>query len=248
MNHLQHCAALEQEVDRFADTLDAVPGDLAVPACPGWSATDLGGHLGTIHRWAEALVRRRAPERIPAGSLDLDDGPVSPDWIREGGRRLTETLRRADPDDPMWAWGADQHVRFWSRRQLHETLVHRLDLQQAGGHELRADPALAEDAVDELLVNLADAEAFSPWVSALRGDGERLGLRSTGSGRTWTVTLLPGGFAVAAGAGGAGVELAGPALQLLLVLYRRSAPGDADVTCTGNGALVDFWLEHSALG
>jgi hypothetical protein len=26
----------------------------------------------------------------------------------------------------MWAWGPDKHARFWSRRMLHETAVHRV--------------------------------------------------------------------------------------------------------------------------
>ena len=27
----------------------------------------------------------------------------------------------------MWAWGPDKHARFWPRRLLHETAVHRGD-------------------------------------------------------------------------------------------------------------------------
>ncbi|MFJ6752135.1 maleylpyruvate isomerase N-terminal domain-containing protein [Streptomyces sp. NPDC091266] len=44
-----------------------------------------------------------------------------------------ETFRAVDPDAPMWAWGADQHARFWVRRMLFETLVHRTGAETAVG-------------------------------------------------------------------------------------------------------------------
>jgi len=96
----------------------------------------------------------------------------------------------------MWAWGADQRVRFWSRRQLHETLVHRIDVELALGLVPAASPAVAADAIDEFLVNLSGAAYFSSRVKDLRGDGERLSFQATDQGREWSVSLLPEGFEV----------------------------------------------------
>ncbi|HTW09903.1 MAG TPA: maleylpyruvate isomerase N-terminal domain-containing protein, partial [Acidimicrobiales bacterium] len=168
MDHVEHCSLLAAEIERFALAIDGLPLDLPVPSCPGWAVSDLTLHLGKVHRWAENLVRLRAPERIPGPRGDLE--PTA-SWVRDGGTALVATLRAADPDAGMWAWGVDQHVRWWSRRQLHETLVHRMDADLAAGAAPRADAAVAADAIDEFLVNLGAAAYFSPKVKELKGDG-----------------------------------------------------------------------------
>lgn len=249
MQHLEACGLLSSEIELFASRLADVPADAPVPSCPEWTVDALSTHLGTVHRWAERLVQLRAALRIPAAEMDLDlaGAGANPGWIRGGGESLVATLRAADPDAPMWAWGADQHVRFWSRRQLHETLVHRFDLELAGGIEPDASPALASDGIDELLVNLRTAAYFSPNVAELRGDGATLAIRADDAGAGWTVTLSGDGFSVVSGAGGSETaSLSGPALAVLLVLYRRRPVTDA-VSIAGDRRLVEFWLEHSAL-
>jgi uncharacterized protein (TIGR03083 family) len=252
VDHLELCDLLAVEVDRFATLIDGVPLDIAVPSCPGWSLRDLTAHLGTVHRWAEHLVRARAQERIPSSSMGLGEPSPSPAWLREGGQVLVATLRSADPEEPMWAWGADKHVRFWSRRQLHETLVHTMDAELALGKAPAAAASLAADAVDEFLANLPRAVYFSPKVANLRGDGAQLEFRATDEDRAWWVTLGAEGFEVAPGtrsapAAPAGATLKGPADVLLLVLYRRLPVGTAGMTVSGDASLVDFWLANSAL-
>src|SRR5271157_1494883 len=169
MDHLEHCDLLAIEIERFAALLETASPSTPVPSCPGWTVDNVALHLGTVHRWAEHLVRFRAGARIPSSEMGLDEGPADGEWIRLGGAALLGTLRASDPADPMWAWGSDQHVRFWSRRQLHETLVHRFDLEIAGGHRPAAAAHVAADTIDEFLVNLARAEYFSPKVALLRG-------------------------------------------------------------------------------
>lgn len=247
MDHLAHCDRLAEEVERFAAAVGGLDPTAPVPSCPEWTAYDLALHLGTVHRWAEHLVRVRATERIGASNAVVDPGPPTPEWLREGGARLVSTLRAADPDEAMWAWGPDQHVRFWSRRQLHETLVHRIDAEVAGGLPSTADPAVAADAIDELLVNLGPAVRFSPGVARLRGEGEQLAVRPNDTGERWTITLEPDGFTVAARDGAPEVTLWGRAADLLCVLYRRRSVEEAHVAVEGNAALAHFWLAHSAL-
>jgi len=154
----------------------------------------------------------------------------------------------------MWAWGQDQHARFWSRRQLHETLVHRMDAEMAMGVAPEADPAVAADAIDEFLVNLAPAARFSPQVANLRGQGASLLFSGTDAGRAWRVRLEPSGFDVGSADAGADeapfeaqATLSGPALNLLLVLYRRRPRAVPGLDLHGDQALVDFWLANSAL-
>src|SRR6202142_3871054 len=116
--------------------------DEAIASCPGWNVVDLAQHLGLVHRWADELVRRRAPERLPRVATLEDREVVTPSWVEMGGKQLVATLRGADPDDEMWAWGNDQHCWFSSRRHLHETRVHRMDLKLAAEQLPRAESAV----------------------------------------------------------------------------------------------------------
>ncbi len=252
MEHPQYCDLLAGEVERFAQLIDTGPAvkarlDVPVPSCPGWSLGDLTAHLGMVHRWAEHLVRARAPKRISSADMALGEAVPSAVWLRAGGEALVATLRAADPEVPMWAWGADQHVRFWSRRQLHETLVHRTDVELALGLTPEAEPAVAADAIDEFLVNLSGAAYFSPGVARLRGDGQRLSFRASGADREWSVTLRPEGFEIGGAAGAPDAVLTGPALGLLLVLYRRLPVGTAGLRVAGDRSLIEMWLANSAL-
>ena len=251
MNHRDHCEALESEVGRFAELVGEVPGDTVVETCPGWCVVDVAEHLGMIHRWADQLVRRRATERLTFATLGLETGPATSEWIRDGASQLLDTLRHADPDEEMWAFGPDHHVRFWSRRQLHETLVHRMDVELAVGRSPQAEPIVAIDAIDELLVNRAAASNFSPGALELRGERERLGLRDLDTGARWTVTLRPDRFDVVRvgddGAAEVDASIVGPSVALLLALYRRRSPDEFGVRVEGDRRVADLWLQHSAL-
>jgi uncharacterized protein (TIGR03083 family) len=248
MDFVQQCDALEIEIDHFAATLDAADISSAVPTCPEWVVEDLARHLGTIHRWAEYLVRNQSERRVSFAALGLESTPVTSEWIREGGRLLLATLRGADPEAPMWSWGADQHVRFWSRRQLHETLIHRSDLELAGGTSPSLEPTVAADAIDEFLENLASAAAFSPEVGELRGRGESLVFVADDVDRAWTATLYPDAFEIRYGTAEARAQVSGPAARLALLLYRRVGLERAEVEISGSESLVEFWLAHSVLG
>ncbi|HVA53901.1 MAG TPA: maleylpyruvate isomerase family mycothiol-dependent enzyme [Acidimicrobiales bacterium] len=245
--HLDHCDALTDEVNRFALVLSATPSDTPVPSCPGWTTADLAEHLGTVHRWAEHLVRARATERIASDVMEFSRGPVTAQWIREGGAQLCSTLRSSDPNVAMWAWGEDQHLKFWSRRQLHETLVHRMDLELAVGLAPHASAEIASDAIDEFLVNLARAAYFSPRVTQLRGDGQLIRMSTIDSQRTWTVELGPDGFSMIERDETATVQFEGPAAELLLALYRRVPISKTSVDVVGDERWAAFWLDHSAL-
>lgn len=256
MDHRDHCDLLAAEVEAYAVLVAGVPPGAPVPACPGWDVAALSRHLGGVHRWAEGLVRSLATARLPRRpDGDGEPGAPGPAWIREGGEALLATLRAADPDAPMWSWGADQHVRFWSRRMLHETVVHRCDAALACGLDPVVPAPVAADGIDELLANLPPRLAGSEAAAALRGRGEVLAVRATDLPALWQVTFSPEGFSAAAGAspgtgagtGHAEAALVGPAAGLLLALYRRLAPAEAGVTVEGDAALAERWLAHTAI-
>jgi uncharacterized protein (TIGR03083 family) len=246
VDHAEFCDALEIEVARFANVMSAMPRDEEITTCPGWNVVELAEHLGLIHRWAEELVRLRSPERIPRKRSVADRDAVTPGWIQEGGDRLVGTLRQADPDDAMWAWGPDQHVRFWSRRQLHETLVHRMDLELAARIHPDVDSAIATDAIDEYLSNIEPLGAHLPELSLLRGEGERLAFRVRNSATLWSITLEEQGFSVSRADEQFDAEVVGSALDLLLVILRRREVDAVMVEVLGDRELLNLWLAHSA--
>jgi len=247
VNPAQHCDYLEVEVERFANAFETTNEDIAVPSCPGWIVHDLSEHLGTVHRWAEYLVRVEAPKRIPSREMGLELTPVDAAWIRRGGAALVATLRASNPDAAMWAWGADQHARFWSRRQLHETMVHRLDLELAAGVTPFVEPEVASDAIDEFLVNLRAASYFSPKVKEIRGRHQTLRFATTDASGAWTIDIGDDGFLLTPDRGAADAEMSGPARDLLMVLYRRHDLEDGGVAVRGDRSVLEFWLTNSAL-
>ena len=246
MDHAECCDALAVEVERFSRAMSALPSDAEIATCPGWDVVDLAEHLGLIHRWADQLVRARASERIPRTANVENRDEVSPAWIEVGGSQLVTTLRDADPDDQMWAWGRDQHVRFWSRRQLHETLVHRMDLELTAQKSPQAETAVAADAIDEYLSNIEKVARNSTDLSLLRGHGERLAFRPNDSALMWSITLGEDGFRVTNDETAFDAELVGSSVDLLLAILRRRRIDETGVTVKGDHRLVDFWLAHSA--
>jgi len=218
-----------------------------VPSCPGWSIRDLGEHLGEVHRWAEYLVREHAQVRVSPSDMGLNYESLSPTWILEGGAQLLATLRNCDPNLVIWAWGSDQHARFWSRRQLHETLMHRIDLELVLGIGPRAPVSVAADAIDEFLVNLPYAAVFSPRVTELIGSGSRLAFTQLDGDGRWVVTLGENGVTLTRDDELADVELSANTFDLLLVLYRRRSMEGFEFVLTGDQDLLSFWLARSAL-
>jgi uncharacterized protein (TIGR03083 family) len=247
MNHRENCATLEIEINRFGDVLELADSDAPVPGCPDWTVKDLALHLGTVHRWAERLVADVSPNYQSPTSMGLVLEPVNPSWIRSGGSQLLNTLGAGDPAAPMWTWGAEQRLGWWSRRQLHETLVHRTDLEAACRIKSAMSAAIAADAIDEFLVNLECAAVFSPKVREIKGSGEVLGIRTTDAGMGWSIRLTPDGFEVSHVVESPDVELSGSAQELLLVLYRRLAWSESQLVHSGNEELINLWLANSAL-
>jgi hypothetical protein len=134
---------------------------------------------------------------------------------------------------------------------LHETTVHRADVEIATGRQPAIETEVAIDAVDELLENLPTARYFRPRVEELRGDGQSIALRTTDSDASWLIRLFDDGYHwERAGAGAtmnATVSVAAHADALTLLLYGRSAPRDGEHEVVGDEKLLARWLECSAL-
>ena len=245
MTHDEDCDELAREIDRYVDALASVNVTTPVPSCPDWTVVDLTEHLGTVHRWATRLVNERSSTRIPWAGLTEDGDIFDASWLQEGGRALVAALRAANPEDEMWAWGTDQHVRFWSRRQLHETFVHRLDLELASGATSYIDPAVALDAIDEFLANMKADRDISPRARAGRGT-ELLRIRSTEPAGSWSVRLSNDSYDFVDPVEESDAELSGPSHEVLMVILRRRDLAGSNVTVSGDRSLVEYWLAQTA--
>ncbi|MFN2613745.1 MAG: maleylpyruvate isomerase N-terminal domain-containing protein, partial [Actinomycetota bacterium] len=115
----EYCDILEDEIASLVSTVESVDTTTAITTCPGWTLKDLLEHVGGVHRWAANQVRVLTPTRIPSSTIDLGT-PSDPTklaaWL--GSSDVSEVLRAADGDAPMWAWGDDKHARFWPRRMV----------------------------------------------------------------------------------------------------------------------------------
>jgi uncharacterized protein (TIGR03083 family) len=208
--------------------------DAPIPWVPEWRARDLIGHLGTVHRWATAILRAGTTERPPPGATQTPppDGDLL-DWYGIGLVELVATLRTTPPDAPAWHMSptAEKVAASWARRQAHELAVHRMDLEAAAGvPHAPVDPALAEDGVDELLSVIVPRWAHTePLLSA----DATVAVTCTDTGRNWSVSVVRGGVTLGADPSGSeDAHLRAPAAKLLLHLWGRPA----DVVVDGDPA------------
>jgi uncharacterized protein (TIGR03083 family) len=244
MDHRHHCDLLAPELERLAAAVEAADPGAAVPGCPDWNVADLAGHIGGVHRWAGHHVRTLSPKRISSSKLRIhvpDDPEQLPDWLRTGGAELLETLLAADPYAEMWAWGADQHARFWSRRMLHETAIHRADAESAAGATPEYAADFAADGIDELITGFGRRRKYQPGSTT---DGVRLRVVATDTGDAWLIEARDGRLQPrrdADGSAEAGCTVSGPASGLYLYLWNRAAATPVGVTVTGDPRLLSAW-------
>jgi uncharacterized protein (TIGR03083 family) len=147
---------------RYLECLAADHGDLRdaaasvelttpVPNCPGWTMGDLIFHVAEVYLHKVTVMRTGEwPEQWPPPGAPEE--PELPLLSRAYGELITE-FRTRQPTDatPTW-YDPDQTVAFWIRRMAQETVVHRIDAEQAAGLPVTAVPEdLAVDGVDEVL-------------------------------------------------------------------------------------------------
>jgi uncharacterized protein (TIGR03083 family) len=160
---------LEGEVAELLELAGTKTGLTAVaPGCAPMTGHDVLRHLGRIYTGVAGWLQQgRRPDEWP-------DGPDDPEqltgWLGHAAHSMIDVLlpRKAAAPAPTWC-PHDRTNGFWFRRMAHETLVHRVDVQQALGREWWVNPTLASDGI---------AEAIEVWL------GPRLTAPPAGSGRT----------------------------------------------------------------
>jgi uncharacterized protein (TIGR03083 family) len=141
LDYLPLLADLQQ---RF---LSSIPTALnvGVPTCGDWTAGDLVRHLADVHWWAAGLARGvRETAEEPSDGLDS--------YYSACAAFLRETLAEVGPDAPAKTLDGPGVASFWYRRQVHETLIHLVDLRGALGLAVEGvPPEVWADGVDEVV-------------------------------------------------------------------------------------------------
>ena len=210
--------------------------DAPVPSTD-WTVRELVTHVGGVHRWAADIVATCGERFDTAAGGAVGTGPSDGellDWFADGHAALVATLRAA-PDDLQCAafLPAPSPLAFWARRQAHETAIHRVDAEAAGGAVTTFEPEFAQDGIGEILHGFA-ARKRKPL------DPATLVLRAT-DGPDWTIRLGADGVRAEPGADGGGAEVVvqGSSAELYLWLWNR--PSTAVVQ--GDGAVARRWAE-----
>lgn len=249
---LDHRTAVAAETARFVAAVKDADLATAVPSCPGWTLADLVRHTGSVQRWFSTLLLARIQEPPRKREVDLrlperEDGYA--DWLAASATVAADAFATTDPDLPMWAWGVDQHARFWARRMLFETLLHRADAELATGLRPAIDRALAVDGIDEFLVNLPFATFFAPKVANLRGPDRTIRFHTTDGDDAWLVRLRPDGFGLDSAHPApdtADATVRGTAADLLLLVYGRLPYRAEALAHDGDEHLLADWFANSA--
>ena len=241
----QHIAALESDGCLLADAAGRAGLAAPVPSCPGWRVADLLRHLRYIHQWAAAHVCQ-TPAQIIAGPLEaelLAGGPPDAELLdayRAGHQTLTEALGSADPALACATFlPAPSPLAFWSRRQAHETAIHRADAElAAAGMVTPFEPGFAADGIDELVTGFAPRKKQSGQATT-----RTLQLHATDTGDRWHVIIGPDGTQGHRAPGQGGTVLSGPASELYLLLWNRRDAGTPAVTIAGDPAGLRLWQD-----
>ncbi len=201
--------------------------DVGIPCCDGWTVRTVVAHVGDIYAEKAALVDEGWTERQDR-RFGIPGEPVT-EWFDASAAHLLDVFSHHDPEETVWTWfEPDQTVGFWYRRLAHETLIHRIDVEQAHGIPSIIDESLAADGVDEVLaVYISGAPQ---WGSiALEDRSARLEV----PGRSWWVRL--GRFSGRSPAtGNTYTDL--PALELV------DGEASSHVEISGTAGDMDRWL------
>jgi hypothetical protein len=224
---------VEAETGRLRAALRRADGRTVVPSAPEWSVADLTWHVAEV-QWFWGTIVADLLEDVD----DLEDLPRPADaelpaLLARSGDDLVAALRARHPDDRCWSWHEDGGTVAWvARRQAHEALIHRVDAElAAGGPVTDAEPALAADGVDELLVGMLGLPSWTTFTP----DGPAVAVVATDTDDAWHVEL----GRVTGTSPNSGNEVDQEAVR---VHVGRPSDGEVGATLSGRAWDVDRWL------
>jgi uncharacterized protein (TIGR03083 family) len=237
----QYLAVLAAEVAAFLPACERAGFSAPVPPCPGWSVSDLVWHLTEVHHFWSWIVEgaHQSPEGYEQPTRPVDDAALVA-LYESTARHMLDVLAGADTAATVWAWTHDHTAGFVLRRMAQETAVHRIDADLAAGVHAQMDAMLASDGIDEFLEHfLADGSA------AVAAVGGSVHLHCADVAGEWTVRPGSVGWELTREHAKGDCALRGAAVDLLMVLWRRSPLSMADVV--GDAAVAERFVAVSSL-
>jgi len=242
----RYLECLSSDYTSLRDAAAATALTAPVPGCPGWTMGDLVSHVAMVYLHKATSMRTgQIPESWPPPGLD--DEPLLPLLERTYGELMAEFSQRA-PSDPTPTWyDPDQTVAFWIRRMAQETVIHRIDAEQAAGLPVTPVPDdLAVDGVDEVLKRFLAYDSvhwpdeFSQLPGGhLAGEGSRDAIEVRAGQAAWTVRPSPREVIVEDGASDhPRVTIEAAPEEMLRWLWGRT--GDDAVRVTGDQEWADY--------
>jgi hypothetical protein len=148
------------------------------------------------------------------------------------------------PDATVATFDGPRPARWWIRRLLHESTVHRADAVLAVDKHYELAPEVAADGIDEWLGRLAER----PWPGDPPvGDGKAVTLRATDVDSSWSILGRGDSLQLRRDSEGSreGVQLAGKATDLFLALFRRGDLKDAECPVDGDPKSWETFLART---
>ncbi|MFK4086074.1 maleylpyruvate isomerase family mycothiol-dependent enzyme [Kribbella sp. NPDC020789] len=237
----------------LAESVAAAGAEAVVPTAPGWTVADLVEHVGQTQNWVAEIIERRItdPAQLPTELAAVPaDAEEWPDWLARSAERIVRACSDDALDAPVFNAAQDGRsgTRFWLTSMLNEAVIHGFDAAGAARRTVEIEPDVAAELISNHLSMLTSAT----WglrrpesAHAIRGNGETLQLLATNAG-AWLIERRPDGAVWRPETARADVTLTGPAQSLLLTLTRRVPLAEAaDLTITGETALIEHWLENT---
>lgn len=220
MDAVARSRALEAEGRRLIELVARDPG-VDVPTCPGWQLSDLLGHVAGGWEAFASIAESASLDPPDFGSFaPVPEGEAERlAFARDRLERIVTVMATADPDRAVWTWRGEATLAFYQRRAHLETVVHRVDAEQAAASRTPVDPAVGVDAVDELFTVLISAPAE-------RLPSGSLHLHQTDGDGEFMLDVIEG----------------------VLAVRREHAKGDAALRATGEELMMVMWGRRSLDG
>lgn len=217
-----------------------------VPACPGWTAADLVGHMGAILGWMAKIVA--TGEAVPRRDREMPpaDRDALAAWFTAHLDQTVGSLAAAPAESRVWTFSSrgDHRVRWWRRRLAVEIAIHRWDAQQAAGSGAGAPPRpldgeVAAAGIGEFVTEFLPGLLAQPDLDGLAGT---LHLHATDEPGEWWINLSDKGRAVAVpGHRKADTTIRATRSDLLLWLTNRRLPGALEIL--GPAEIAAQWTQ-----
>jgi len=209
----------------------------AVPACPEWDSAKLMVHTGRVWHSVALHVERLATEMVPRSEVPRAEEGGETKYAQGALAHVLGALESADPEATVWAWAGDGTAGFYMRRMHQETLVHRIDAEQAAGVESDINADDAADGVDELLRVLLPGRATDTPNGSIH-------LHQTDGPGEWMMETVDGNMIATLGHAKGDVAIRATGEDLLMALWQRRGLDGLEIF--GDRSTAEAWMALSS--